>query len=45
MSSSTDQKHRQKKIYDEFYQKTNNNKLLRAQDDSVNEMMCRLLKQ
>ena len=42
MSSSRDQKHRQKKIY---YQKTNNNKLLRAQDDSVNEMMCQVLKQ
>ena len=30
---------------DEFYQKTSNKKLPQAQVDSVDEMMCRMLKQ
>ena len=36
---------RMKEKEDKFYQKTSNKKMLGAQDDSVNEMMCRLLKQ
>ena len=31
---------RMKEKEDKFYQKTSNKKMLGAQDDSVNEMMC-----
>ena len=36
---------RMKEKEDEFYQKTSNKKLPQAQVDSVDEMMCRMLKQ
>ena len=37
--------HRIKEKEDKSYKETSNKKLLRAQDDSISEMMCRLLKQ